>query len=211
MVTLDADGQHSPDDIPAVLAGLTQADIVVGSRFLNGGGDVPDHRRVVNRFFNVITIDKISDTQSGFRAYGRKAVETIIPGEMGMTVDSEILLQAQSRGLTIVEVPISVKYGHGKTSTHNPLFHTLDVLAGIVKLSSMRHPLIFYGLTGIVFMIAGVYYGTLTLLNISDASFVTPHEVANGFIALALFLAGLLAFFTGVILFTLTTTVRQRS
>ncbi|MDA4113586.1 MAG: glycosyltransferase family 2 protein [Thaumarchaeota archaeon] len=210
MVTLDSDGQHSPDDIPKVLDALSEADVVVGSRFLRGGREVPSHRRVVNRVLNVMTLDGISDTQSGFRGYGKRAIETIVPSEMGMGVDSEILIQAMRSKLLTVEVPVSVKY-EGKTSTHNPAFHTLDVLGSLVKLSSMRHPLMFYGLPGVVLIAAGIYYALLTLLRVSSSQVVTPLILSYGIISISLILIGLLAFFTGVILFTLTTMIRQRS
>jgi glycosyltransferase involved in cell wall biosynthesis len=211
MVTLDSDGQHSPDDIPKVLDGLSGADVVIGSRFLGAGKDVPGPRRVMNKVLNVMTLDGITDTQSGFRGYGRKAIDSIVPSEMGMGVDSEILLEASRRRLTIVEVPVSVKYGIGKTSTHNPAFHMLDALASIVKLTSMRHPLMFYGLPGLVMILAGIYFALLTFLRVSTTQVVTPLILSYGLLSIALTLIGLLAFFTGVILFTLTTVVRQRS
>jgi len=211
MVTLDSDGQHSPDDIPKVLDGLSGADVVIGSRFLGAGKDVPGPRRVMNKVLNVMTLDGITDTQSGFRGYGRKAIDSIVPSEMGMGVDSEILLEASRRRLTIVEVPVSVKYGIGKTSTHNPAFHMLDALASIVKLTSMRHPLMFYGLPGLVMILSGIYFALLTFLRVSTTQVVTPLILSYGLLSIALTLIGLLAFFTGVILFTLTTVVRQRS
>ena len=211
MVTLDADGQHSPDDIPAVLVGLSSGDIVVGSRFLTNENAVPQHRRAMNKLFNVMTLDGISDTQSGFRAYGRRAIETIVPSEMGMGVDSEILLQASKNGLKIREVPVSVKYGQGETSSHNPFFHTLDVFASLVKLTSIRHPLIFYGLPGIVLLLAGSYYAITTLEAVYSSQVINQLTVARGLVSITLLLFGLLTFFTGVILFTLTTVVRQKS
>ena len=55
---------------------------------------------------------------------------------MGMGVDSEILMEASQRGFKIAEVPVSVTYGGGKTSKHNPFYHTLDVVFSIVKLTS---------------------------------------------------------------------------
>ena len=211
MITLDSDGQHSPEDIPKILDALSTADVVIGSRFLEGGKSVPGHRRVMNRMLNAMTLDGISDTQSGFRGYDKKAIEAIVPSEMGMGVDSEILLDATKHQLSIVEVPVSVRYGIGKTSTHNPAFHMLDVLASIVKLSSMRHPLIFYGLPGLGLILGGVYFAVLTFLRVSSTQVVTPLILSYGLISLSLLLFGLQAFFTAVILFTLTTGFRQRS
>lgn len=209
MVTLDGDGQHDPDDIPALLEALSRADIVVGSRFLSAENEVPRHRAAVNKMLNVVTVDGVSDTQSGMRAYEKRAVQSLMPSEMGMGVDSEILIQAKKAGLRVVEVPISVKYGIGKTSTHNPAFHTLDVLASVVKLTSLRHPLIFYGFPGLVVTLVGIYYAVVTFLDVQQIQVITPIALAHALLSLALLSIGLLTLFTGVILFTMTTVVRQ--
>jgi glycosyltransferase involved in cell wall biosynthesis len=211
MVTLDADGQHYPSDIPHVLDALSRADIAIGSRFLGNSREVPGRRRAVNRILNAMTLDGITDTQSGFRAYGRKAIETITPSEKGMGVDSEILIQAQKAGLTFVEVPVSVSYAGEKTSTTNPIFHTLDVVFSLIKLTSIRHPLLFYGVPGLLIVVAGVYYSIITVLQVAQAPLLTSVSLVHGLVALSLLLIGLLILFTGVILFTLITVVRQRT
>lgn len=211
MVTLDSDGQHYPSDIPNVLDALTKADVVIGSRFLGSSHKIPSHRRVMNRMLNAMTLEGITDTQSGFRAYGKRALETIVPSEMGMGVDSEILIQAKKDGLTITEVPISVSYGEGRTSTHNPVFHTLDVVASLVKLTSIRHPLLFYGVPGSLIVLVGIYYTLITVFQVTLTPVITSVVLAHGLIALAFLLIGLLILFTGVILFTLTTVIRQRA
>jgi glycosyltransferase involved in cell wall biosynthesis len=210
LVTIDSDGQHSPKDIPALLDALGSADVVIGSRFLNGGSGVPGHRRAVNRVLNVVTVKEVGDTQSGFRAYNRKAIEGIIPSEMGMGVDSEILIQAQKMGLSLAEVPVSVTYGYGYTSTHNPVFHTLDVIASVVKLTSIRHPLMFYGIPGLALTIVGVYFAVVTVIRFNADQIITPLMMTYGLVSLALLLLGLITAFTGIILFTLTTVVRQK-
>jgi glycosyltransferase involved in cell wall biosynthesis len=211
MVTLDADGQHFPSDIPIVLDALSKGDIAIGSRFLGDSGEVPGHRRAVNRMLNAMTLEGVTDTQSGFRAYGKRAIEAITPSEMGMGVDSEILIQAKRAGLSLVEVPISVSYGGEKTSTHNPVFHTLDVVFSLVKLTSIRHPLLFYGVPGLLIVIAGLYYAAITLIQETQTPLLTSVALVHGLLALALLLIGLLILFTGIILFTLITVVRQRT
>ncbi len=87
MVTIDGDGQHDPRDIPAliepVLAG--EADVVIGSRFLGDAektNDVPTLRRwgirIITGFANRSFDSSLSDAQSGLRAYGRNALESVI-------------------------------------------------------------------------------------------------------------------------------------
>jgi glycosyltransferase involved in cell wall biosynthesis len=211
MVTIDGDAQHDPNEIPKLLKAMeeTGADIVIGSRFLEGGESVPGHRRVVNRLLNVMTLDGVSDTQSGFRAYGKRAVDDLLPAERGMGVDSEILIDAAAGGLTIVEVPIAVSYGVGVTSKLNPAHHTLDVGFSLIKLTSIRHPLLFYGVPGAALVLVGVYYLVRTVTLFSEQQVVTNLTLTYGLLAFSITLFGLLALFTGVILFTVSTLVRK--
>ena len=99
MVTIDGDAQHDADEIPLLLKVMkeTRADIVIGSRFLTKETvrKVPKYRYIGNKILNLITsVEEITDTQSGFRAYSRKAIELIQPAELGFAVDSEILYRA---------------------------------------------------------------------------------------------------------------------
>lgn len=211
MVSIDGDGQHYASEIPRLVGPILEgsADVVVGSRFL-GTDTVPAYRRAGNKVLNVLTANQITDTQSGFRAYSANAIGRILPAEMGMGVDSEILMEALGMGLKVVEVPVSVSYREGKTSTHNPLYHTLDVVFSVVKLTSIRHPLIFYGIPGLVLVSAGVYFALRTLQLFQEQSTITNLTLSYGIIAGGLVLLGLLALFTGLILFSLVTVVRKK-
>jgi len=112
MVTIDGDGQHNPDEIPRLIAPLEdgQVDVVIGARFHGKNEGIPAYRKIGNRILNAVTLEGITDTQSGFRAYGVKAIETLHPAEMGVGVDSEILMDAARHGLRITELPVSVSY-----------------------------------------------------------------------------------------------------
>jgi len=138
LVIMDADNQHSPDDIPALVKAIRDGhDLAVGCR---AGKDVPFYRRVGGTTLSVFTWMLsgvwVRDSQCGFRAYSRKAVELIHPKENGMAVSSEIISEATRNGLRIREVPISVRYTDD-SSTHNPVkqgFYTLwRILAMIVR------------------------------------------------------------------------------
>lgn len=211
MVSIDGDGQHYSSEIPRVVGPILDetADVVVGSRFL-GNDTVPGYRKAGNKFLNVMTAKEVTDTQSGFRAYGRRAMRGILPAEMGMGVDSEILIEALEMGLKVVEVPISVSYGEGKTSTHNPMFHTLDVIFSVVKLTSIRHPLVFYGIPGLAIVLAGVYFAVHTLQLFREQAAITNLTLTYGIVAGGLILLGLLVVFTGLILFSLVTVIRRK-
>ena len=211
LVTLDGDGQHNPEEIPRLVDAIRSgaADVVVGSRFLGPRTAVPRYREVGNKFLNALISDTVGDTQSGFRAYGKAVIESIVPAEMGMGVDSEILMEASQRGFKIAEVPVSVAYGGGKTSKHNPLYHTLDVVFSIMKLTSIRHPLMFYGGAGFALVLVGLYFLIRTILLYFSSRTLDFLTVTVGFVSFAFVLIGLLTFFTGVILFTITTVIRK--
>lgn len=216
IVTLDADGQHDPDQIPKVTEPVKQglADIVVGSRFLETSTRVepPRHRKIGIKVLTELTGAasqiSISDAQSGFRAYSRNAIEKILPTEQGMGASVEILIKASQCQLGILEVPVTVRYGDLMTSTHNPIYHGMDVLASIVKLVSIKHPLQFYGGIGLVALGVAVAFSIWTL----DIFAKEGRIVTNlALVAIGAGLLGTLSFFTGVILFTLISVTRERT
>jgi len=211
MITIDGDGQHDPNEIPEVLRPLQEgkADIVVGSRLKEGAEEMPNYRKLGNRMLNAMTYGGVTDTQSGFRGYGRSAFSSLLPTEMGMGVDSQLLMDAARHGLRIVEVPVSVRYGTGRTSTHNPFYHTLDVIFSIFKVTSIRHPLVFYGTPGLALIVAGLYFAYHSLALFSESQVINNVVMTYELLGFAFTLFGLLTFFTGVILFTLTTVVRK--
>jgi glycosyltransferase involved in cell wall biosynthesis len=211
LVTLDADGQHDPNEIPTVVGPILrgEADLVVGSRLTKGGDQIPAARRLGNQALNRMTDGSVSDSQSGFRAYGGKAIEEIHPSEAGMGVDSEILQEASKFGMKITEVPISVDYNVPKASKQNPVYHFLDVIASLIKFLSIRHPLVFYGIPGLILVLAGVGFFLRSFSEISQAGVVTNLALTDGLVSFGLLLFGLLTAYTGIILFTLTTVIRR--
>ena len=126
LVTFDADGQHRIEDINTILEPIknNSADIVIGSRFLNNNQEIPTYRKMgikaITKLTNVTGGTKITDSQSGFRAYNKRILDKIIPQESGMGISTEILIKAQKADFKITEVPITILYD-GDTSTHNPI------------------------------------------------------------------------------------------
>ena len=129
LIILDADGQHSPTDIPKLVKAIEDGyDLAIGCR---AGKDVPFYRRIGGTTLSVFTWMLsgvwVKDSQCGFRAYSPRAVEVIKPKEDGMAVGSEVVGIASRAGLRIKEVPIKVRY-LDDSSTHNPWkqgFYTL--------------------------------------------------------------------------------------
>ena len=169
LITLDSDGQHRIEDIQTILKPLQnkEADLVIGSRFLNDDGkNVPSYRKVgiklLTKLANTSLEDNITDSQSGFRGYSQKIIQNITPSESGMGVSNEILIKASKQGLKIVEVPIIILHD-GNTSTHNPISHGSSVLISTLKFISMEHPLKFYGIPGIAFLSIGLVFLIFTV------------------------------------------------
>jgi glycosyltransferase involved in cell wall biosynthesis len=211
LVTLDGDGQHDPGKIPLLIDALevNMADVVVGSRTAKPT-DMPRHRWLGARALDLATQVKVGnrfvDAQSGFRAYSRKAIENLVPSELGMGVDSELIMKADKAGMRIVEVPIAPLYSGLKTSTKNPVMHTLDVFFSVIKFVSIRHPLMFYGGFSIISLAISFFYGFMTL----DYYQHWGRVITNlALISIAAGIVGFLALFTGLILFTLITVVRE--
>ena len=139
LVTLDADGQHNPDEIPSLTAPILnkEADIVIGSRFLSDQTDMPRYRRfgikVITLLVNFGSKVKVRDAQSGFRAYSRRVLNAISPSETGMSVSVETLIRARAAGFGIKEVATSCHY-HPQSSTKNPVVHGLEVALSVVRI-----------------------------------------------------------------------------
>ena len=114
-----------------------KADVAIGSRFINGQSNAPRYRRfgiaVITWLFNVGSRVRVSDAQSCFRAYGKKAINSLDITEHGFGFSVELLIEARQKGLNITEVPISCVY-HSAGHSANPVTHGLGVALTVVKL-----------------------------------------------------------------------------
>lgn len=115
ILTFDADGQHAPEDVPAVVQQILDglADLVIGTRLADPRG-MPVVRRLANTAGNLTTRilfgARVTDSQSGFRAFSRRAAELIRIKTDRMEVSTEIIAEAHRLGLRIAEVPIQSRY-----------------------------------------------------------------------------------------------------
>jgi glycosyltransferase involved in cell wall biosynthesis len=132
MAQVDADGQHDPREIPNLLRPLDRADMVIGARFAGRGGYEVDRVRklamnVLARSLSRRTHAVLTDTTSGFRAFGPRAIELFAqeyPAEyLGDTV--EALLMAAWGNLTVVQVPVVMRARTGGTPSHSPISSAL--------------------------------------------------------------------------------------
>jgi len=214
MVTLDGDGQHNPDEIPKLVEPLLdgKADIVIGSRFLDekSANNIPSYRRkgikLITNMAKAVSFNNITDAQSGYRAYNNKALSVIDPAEYGMGASTEILLKAKEHALNIVEVPVFINYDK-ESNTHAPLIHALDVILSVVKHLSIKRPLFFYGLPGVLAITFAMGFWVWVL-----QVFTLTRELPIGVTLVAVFMtvAGLVLLTTSVLLWVLISVFREK-
>jgi len=213
LVTFDADGQHRIEDISKVLSPIKEgnADIVIGSRFLSEeSNDIPDYRKlgikVITKITNTSIKEKITDSQSGFRAYNKKVLSEIIPTEMGMGISTEILIKASNKACRITEVPIKILY-QGNTSTHNPVAHGASVIASTIKFTSIEHPLKFYGISGITTTTIGLFFMIWTLQEFSQFGSL---PLITTLISIGFVLMGMILLIAAILLHSLISVIRDK-
>ena len=212
LVTFDADGQHRVEDIEKVVGPIknNDADLVIGSRFLDKKSDIPNYRKigikVITQVTNASIKKKLTDSQSGFRAYNQRVLSQISPSDMGMGISTEILIKASSKGLRITEVPITILYS-GDTSTHNPVSHGTSVLISTIKFTSIEHPLKFYGIPSLIFLVIGLIF------TYSAIDFYIEFGRLNTNLTLVgagTILIGVVLLITSILLFSLVSVVREK-
>ncbi len=211
-VTLDADGQHEASEIPVVAAPVLEgkADVVIGSRFLKPN-EIPRYRevgvKVATSLVTRVTGLEITDAQSGFRAYSPKALQTITVTDDGMGASTEILQKASAAGLVVAEVPIIVDYQVASASTQDPVSHFSEVIGSTLKHYSIRHPLLMYGIPGLIFIAIGLAYG-FDAVRIYSLTYKVA--VGSAIIAIGSIIIGILLGLTGMILFTIINVLREK-
>ena len=212
LVTFDADGQHKIADIKNVILPIEkkQSDVVIGSRFLTKSNSVPQYRKlginIITKVTNSSLNKKLTDAQSGFRAYSKDVLRKIIPTDTGMGVSTELLIKSSSLGFRISEVPINVSY-EGETSTHNPVSHGVDVLLSTIKYTALQRPLRFYGIPSVVFLVIGFSF---TFLSIQFYAEVGRLSTNLTLISAGTVLIGVILAVTAILLFSLTSIVKEK-
>ena len=212
LVTFDADGQHRVQDIKNVIEPIlkNKADIVIGSRFLdNNNVSTPEYRKIgiklITKVTNSTLKEKITDSQSGFRAYNKDVLAKLEPADIGMGISTEILIKASSRGFKIAEVPIKIQY-EGDTSTHNPVSHGTSVLLSTIKYISIEHPLKFYGIPSLIFFAIGLSFTFLSVQYYTEIGRLNTNLTLVG---AGTILIGIILIITAILLYSLVSVVRE--
>ncbi len=201
VITLDGDGQHDPAEIPKLLEPIEngEADIVIGSRYgrrnyLNL--EIPLYRRIGLSFIDFMNRNladsKIKDTQSGFRVYTKTVISIMSKySSTGFGVETEQLTTAELYGLRILEIPITIKYkGLKNTSQKNPFSHGMTIMATILDIALDKRPLLIFGLSGLILMVAAIVTAAIAAqLYVKASYFSVPLTlIALGFVLLGFML-----------------------
>ena len=201
LVCIDGDGQHLPEELGRVIEPVCagEADLVIGSRYLEATSHVPHLRIWGHILFNWITRwasgTQSSDSQSGFRAFSRAAVELISFQSEGFSVESEMQFLAREHNLRVMEVPITIRYDD---KPKRPVWqHGLLVLNGILRLTGQYRPLLFFGGFGFLAMLFGAAWG-VWVVNI----YSNTQNLAVGYALISVFfvIIGSISLSTGIIL-----------
>ena len=205
LVLLDSDGQHETSDIPKLLKPILdgEADFAIGSRFVDGGGgtDMPAYRRlgikVITAASNLSSDLGIKDTQSGFRAFSRTALDRLRFDSEGMELSLEMLEDAHEKQLKVLEVPTVIRYDVPKGSNFTAVSHGFTVMTWAVLSLSQKKPLLVLGLPGFGLLATGAAMGTRTA---QDFTMQLDGIIGSGFSAIWIGLLGLSLMATGLVL-----------
>ncbi len=212
VITMDADGQHDPDDIAKLVAPILkgEADIVNGSRYMNGNDEnTPFYRRIgqniLDKATNLNAGLQITDTQSGFRAFSRHTLPAFRFKSNGLAIESEMLMDAANAGLRIKEVNIGVRYDVGNSS-ENPIKHGFGVLANVIHDMELNRPLIYFTLPGAILSIIGLAMGFTFLQKFFDGGGL---NFGPTLLMILFALIGTFMMFTGILLHTMSRLINE--
>lgn len=136
-ITLDSDGQHDPGDIPNLIKPLIKedVDVVIGSRMLRSEG-MPAIKKITNKIANIITYVFsgiwVSDSQSGFRAYSRKAIDLIDIRTTGYEYCTEVFGEISKNNLKFSEVPIRVIYSNHSKAKGQSVANSINIIIKLI-------------------------------------------------------------------------------
>lgn len=213
VVTIDGDGQHNPDEIPFVLEDVANNghDITIGVRW-GETTEMPKWRRAGKRLLDYTTSfgsgGYVTDSQSGFRGFNKRAIQGITPMLNGdsFSVESEQLIKAHDLGLKVANTHISCKYKDLDCSTKNAASHGFSVLKYVIWMVAEKRPLLFITFPGFIMVIIGILLGIYTLqyYNVTHVFLISYAIIVS-----ILLIIGALSMFMGLVLGVLPNIIRR--
>jgi glycosyltransferase involved in cell wall biosynthesis len=202
IVLLDGDGQHDPDEIPAIAQPVLvqKAELTIGSRFLEIHSQIPWWRRIgqhsLTWMTNVASNVPLTDSQSGFRCISPQVAKLmLLATSNGFSIESEMQFLIKEYGITTLEVPIGCVYE--EPSKRNPFKHGLQVIDGILRIAGAMRPLLFFCVPATIILLGGLISGFYVV-----DLYERTNELAVGYalVTLLLIIVGTIGFSSGVIL-----------
>ncbi len=137
VVTLDADGQHLPEEIPVLLSAAGGADLVLGSR-RGQFQDMSPLRQASNRAsswaISRLAGQRLLDIQTGFRLYTRRLIEMLGFPHDRFEAESAIVVRAVRRGFRVVAVPVRLGRPDGRATSHyRPIADSLLITRAVIR------------------------------------------------------------------------------
>jgi len=171
IVHIDADGQYLASDIPKLIQPIIEkkVDLVLGSRFKGKIESMPLIKRLGNKAFSRtisnITRKKISDAQTGFRAFTKEIVSLDIKSDH--TYTQEQIIKAVKNKFKIAEIPVYFAKREGKSRLiKNPFEYAIKAWTNILRIYRDYQPLRFFGYAGGFFIFLGLLFGIWILITL---------------------------------------------
>lgn len=137
IVTLDADGQHLPEEIPKLLDHVEDVDLVIGGRehlFAQMGAVRRASNRLSSSVISAVAGVRLGDVQSGFRLYRRKLIDLAGFPENRFDAESAVVVRAVRHGLSVRSVPVRLGFADGRTTSHyRPLVDSLRIARAVAR------------------------------------------------------------------------------
>lgn len=207
LITMDADGQHNPEDLPKFIKKMTEGyDVVIGSRFLDDDtrSQIPLYRefgiKTIDRATNIASKGKvcITDTLCGYRAFSENAYQKIHHLDPSMHGSFDMLVQLADAGMKFSEVPVVVRYDLEDTSKDGPIHMGIELMWGVLRVIVSKRPLLFFGIPGVIIFIVGLI---LSVMAFETAAKTGVWATTLTLLSVMLLMMGMLLCMTALILF----------
>jgi glycosyltransferase involved in cell wall biosynthesis len=203
IVNTDADFQYNQKQIPLIVAPVLrgEADICLGSRFKGKIEYMPLRKRLGNKIasavLSFVTGYRISDGQTGFRAFSRPAALKMNLWS-GYTYTHETLLHAAENDLVIKEVPVDFRKRKDRSRLMSGILHyALNAGKTLFNYYLYYRPLTLFGSAGIILSLSGMLIGSRVLIHFAQTGQVTPY-IPSAILTAVLLILGFLLILTGL-------------
>lgn len=137
VITVDADGQHLPEEIPRLLEVEQDGDLVLGTRS-HLFGQMSKLRQMSNRLssraISILAGRPLGDIQTGFRLYSRRLYDAVGFPESRFEAESAVVVRAARSGFTIVSVPVELGFADGRTTSHyRPVVDSMRIAGAVIQ------------------------------------------------------------------------------